>query len=112
MSPEEEELSRLLREATLEKECEAARARFEHEEMERIRQRADDVGARRQEMTWWEVRGLSTPPRGMAAVPTVITKNEESTDESDRVYPQNTGDNEEAIRRVGEEMDNARANML
>jgi hypothetical protein len=108
-SPEEEEKGRLLRKAVLEKQYEAAQLKFEREETERVRQRAGDVDPSRQELTWWEMKGLNAPSTGSVTA----ARNAESTEDSDdnSHCSQDTGDIEDAVRRVGE-VDDAMANVL
>ena len=108
-SREEEEMDRLLREAVLEKQYEAAQLKSEKEERERARQRTGDVDPSRQDLTWWEMNGLNTPPTGSATAAGNAESTEDSDDDSH--CSQDTGDIEDAVRRVGE-VDDAMANVL
>jgi hypothetical protein len=110
-SKEEQENNRLAREAVFEKQCEAARLKFEREEMERVRQRIGDVDPSRQELTWWEIKRLSAPPMGSASAAENAGSTEGSDSDSNSYYSEDTGDIEDAVRRVGE-ADDATANVL
>lgn len=98
-SPDKQRVT-LLREEVLGKRCKAAQAKCEREEAERIEQKIDNLNARKQAMTWWEMLGLSNPTR------------EESSEDSESLYSQDTREIEDAVRRVGERVDDARMNVL
>ena len=95
-----EEKSRLLREAVGEKQCEAAQVKLERNKVEGTRQRAGDVATGRQKFVQFEKKGLSALPTCGATV----AGNAESTEDSDSgiCCSRDTGVIEDAVERVSE----------